>query len=58
MLQHTLGKFGVHISMAPIVPILFNERIMMRITREDEFVSRVEGDWRNSSELVIAITRK
>jgi hypothetical protein len=20
MLQHTLGKFGVHISMAPIVP--------------------------------------
>jgi hypothetical protein len=31
---------------------------MMRITREDDFVSRVEGDWRNSSELVIAIIRK
>jgi abortive infection bacteriophage resistance protein len=27
--------------------ILFNERIMMAITREDDFVSRGEGEWRN-----------
>jgi hypothetical protein len=28
----------------------------MAITREDVFVSRGEGEWRNSSELVIAIS--
>jgi hypothetical protein len=31
---------------------------MMRITREADFVSRVEGDCRNSSERVIAIIRE
>jgi hypothetical protein len=30
---------------------------MMAITREDDFVSRAEGKWRNSSERVIAIIR-
>jgi hypothetical protein len=29
--------------------ILFNELIMMGITREDDFVSRAAGEWRNSS---------
>jgi hypothetical protein len=28
-----------------IVHILFNERIMMGITREDDFVSRAAGDY-------------
>jgi hypothetical protein len=28
---------------------------MMAITREDDFVSRAAGEWRNSSERVIAI---
>jgi hypothetical protein len=28
--------------------ILFNERIMMTITREDDFVSRAVGEWRKS----------
>jgi hypothetical protein len=28
---------------------------MMAITREDDFVSRVAGEWRNSSERVMAI---
>jgi hypothetical protein len=31
---------------------------MMAITREDDFVSRGEGEWRNSSERVIAIIRE
>jgi hypothetical protein len=31
---------------------------MMAITREDHFVSRPEGEWRNSSERVIAIIRE
>jgi hypothetical protein len=30
--------------------VLFNERIMMAITREDNFVTRAEDEWRNSSE--------
>jgi hypothetical protein len=30
--------------------VLFNERIMMAITREDDFVRRAEDEWRNSSE--------
>jgi hypothetical protein len=38
--------------------ILFNERIMMAITREADFVSRTAGEWRNSSERVIAILRE
>jgi hypothetical protein len=38
--------------------ILFNERIMMAITREDDFVSRVRGEWFNSSEQVIAVIRE
>jgi hypothetical protein len=29
--------------------ILFNERITMAVTREDDFVSRAAGEWRNSS---------
>jgi hypothetical protein len=29
--------------------ILFNELIMMGIIREDDFVSRAAGEWRNSS---------
>jgi hypothetical protein len=33
--------------------ILFNERIMMAITHEDDFESRAAGEWRNSSERVI-----
>jgi hypothetical protein len=33
-----------------IVSILFTERIMMAITREGDFLSRGEGEWRNSSE--------
>jgi hypothetical protein len=37
---------------------LFNERIMMAITREDDFVSRAEGEWCNSSEPRIAITHE
>jgi hypothetical protein len=32
-----------------IVCILFNGLIMMGITREDDFVSRAAGEWRNSS---------
>jgi hypothetical protein len=28
---------------------------MMRITREDDFVSRAAGEWRNLTERVIAI---
>jgi hypothetical protein len=31
---------------------------MMAITREDDFVSRAAGEWRNSSERVIAIIRE
>jgi hypothetical protein len=31
---------------------------MMTITREDDFVSRAAGEWRNSSERVIAIVRE
>jgi hypothetical protein len=31
---------------------------MMAITRENDFVSRVAGEWRNSSERVIAIIRE
>jgi hypothetical protein len=38
--------------------ILFNERLMMAITREDDFVSRAVGEWRNSSERKIAIIRE
>jgi hypothetical protein len=38
--------------------IFINERIMMAITRKDDFVSRAEGEWRNSSERVIAIIRE
>jgi hypothetical protein len=30
----------------------------MAITREDDFVSRAAGEWRNSSERVIAIIRE
>jgi hypothetical protein len=37
--------------------ILFNERIMMAVTREDDFVSQAAGEWRNSSEQIIAIIR-
>jgi hypothetical protein len=40
-----------------IVP-LFNERKMMAITREADFMSRGAGQWRNSSERVIAIMRE
>jgi hypothetical protein len=31
---------------------------MMAITREDDFVSQAEGEWRNSSKRVIAIIRE
>jgi hypothetical protein len=31
---------------------------MMAITRKDDFVSRAEGEWRNSSERVISIIRE
>jgi hypothetical protein len=31
---------------------------MMAITREDDFVSRAEDEWRNSSERVLAIIRE
>jgi hypothetical protein len=31
---------------------------MMAITHEDDFVSRATGEWRNSSERVIAIIRE
>jgi hypothetical protein len=31
---------------------------MMVITREDDFVSRTAGEWRNSCERVIAIIRE
>jgi hypothetical protein len=31
---------------------------MMAITREDDFVSRAAGEWRNSSERATAIIRK
>jgi hypothetical protein len=30
---------------------------MMRITREDDFVSRAAGEWRNSTGRVMAIIR-
>jgi hypothetical protein len=48
----------MHLSSRIIICILFNERIMMAITREDDFVSRAAGEWRNSSERVIAIIRE
>jgi hypothetical protein len=35
-------------------PVLLNERILMAITREKDFVSRAAGEWRNSSERIIA----
>jgi hypothetical protein len=35
-------------------PVLLNERILMAITREEDFVSRAAGEWRNSSERIIA----
>jgi hypothetical protein len=38
--------------------ILFNKRIMLAITREDDFVSRAAGECCNSSERVIAIIRE
>jgi hypothetical protein len=38
--------------------ILFDDRIMMAIIHEDDFVSRVVGEWRNSCERVIAIIRE
>jgi hypothetical protein len=39
--------------------LLFNERIMMPITHHEvDFVSRAAGEWRNSSERVIAIIRE
>jgi hypothetical protein len=38
--------------------ILFNERTMIAITREDDFVSRAAGEWRNASERAIAIIRE
>jgi hypothetical protein len=38
--------------------MLINERIMMAITRDDDFVSRAAGEWRNPSERVIAIIRE
>jgi hypothetical protein len=38
--------------------ILFNERIMMAITHEDDFESRAAAEWRNSSERVITIIRE
>jgi hypothetical protein len=31
---------------------------MMAITREDDFVPRVAGEWPNSSERVIAVIRE
>jgi hypothetical protein len=31
---------------------------MMAITREDDFVSRAAGEWRNPSQQVIAIIRE
>jgi hypothetical protein len=31
---------------------------MMPITREDDFVSRAAGEWRNSSERVLAVIRE
>jgi hypothetical protein len=31
---------------------------MMAITREDDFVSRAEDEWRKSSERVLAIIRE
>jgi hypothetical protein len=31
---------------------------MMAIIREDDFLSRTAGEWRNSSERVIAIIRE
>jgi hypothetical protein len=31
---------------------------MMAITREDDFVSRAAGEWRNSSVRVVAIIRE
>jgi hypothetical protein len=38
--------------------ILFNERIMMAITHEDDFESRAAAEWRHSSQRVIAIIRE
>jgi hypothetical protein len=41
MLQHTLGKFGVHISMAPIVP----SNIYRRLSLETVYI-QVSQKWR------------
>jgi hypothetical protein len=49
--EHLTQRCGINI-------ILFNERMMMPITREDDFVSRAAGEWRNSSERVIVIIRE
>jgi hypothetical protein len=38
--------------------MLFNDRIMMAIIREDDFVSQAAGALRNSFERVIAIIRE
>jgi hypothetical protein len=38
--------------------ILFNEQVMMAITHEGDFVSRAEGEWRNSSKRELAIIRE
>jgi hypothetical protein len=37
---------------------LFDERIIMAVNREDDFVARAAGEWRNSSERVTAIIRE
>jgi hypothetical protein len=36
----------LHTEKCVIVNILFDERIMMAVTREDDFVSRAAGEWR------------
>jgi hypothetical protein len=36
MLQHTLGKFGVHISMAPIVPIFFFRKFIQNPNKQNQ----------------------
>jgi hypothetical protein len=38
--------------------IRFNERIIMAVTRDDDFVSQAAGEWRNSAERIIAIIRE
>jgi hypothetical protein len=51
-----LIKFYLDFNYMLVLFILFNERVMMAITHEDDFVSRAEGESCNSFDRVTAIT--